>query len=146
MLLIVKDMFQGVGLMDFYRNDIHITRDSKFLNTIDIKRKKDCALIRDQISVTITRHLNLKEKNNWNAPAIHNVKTCTCDRGGFGRKKEKEANKKRRKFHKTEKGIAIKKMYQEKIEEKLKKRLLRQLSAMDVRKNVKNRYLTARNL
>ena len=40
MLLVVKDRFQGVGLMDFYRNDTHITRDSQFLNTIDIKKEK----------------------------------------------------------------------------------------------------------
>ena len=40
MLLVVKDRFQGVELMDFYRNDIHITRDSQFLNTIDIKKEK----------------------------------------------------------------------------------------------------------
>ena len=40
MLLVVKDRFQGVELMDFYRNDTHITQDNQFLNTIDMKKEK----------------------------------------------------------------------------------------------------------
>ena len=96
------------------------------------KKGKDCAVIRNWISVKIARHLNLKEKTNWNAAALHDVKTCTCDRGDIGREKKKEANEKRRKFYKTEKGITIKKKYKERME--LKKSPLRQLSAMNVRK------------
>ena len=51
-------------------------------------------MIRNWISVKIARHSNLKEKTNWNAAALHDVKTCICDRGDIGRKKKKEANKK----------------------------------------------------
>ena len=85
-----------------------------------------------------------ERKTNWNAAALHDVKTCTCDRGDIGREKKKEANKKRRKFYKTAKGIAIKKMYKERME--LKKSLLRQLLAMNVHKKCQSSYLTSRNL
>ena len=56
---------------------------------------------RDRISVKIARHLNLTEKTNLNAAALHNVSE-------IGREKKKEANEKRPKFYKIEKGIAIK--------------------------------------
>ena len=70
------------------------------------------------------------------AAAQHNVKPCTCHRGDIGRKKIKEANKTKRSFYKTEKGLA--KMYKEKME--LKKSPLGQLSTRNVRKNVKKLF------
>ena len=48
-------------------------------------------MIRDWVSVKIARHLNLKEKSNWNAAALQNVKTCICDRGDMKQMK-KQAN------------------------------------------------------
>ena len=63
---------------------------------------------------------------------LHDVETCPCDRGNIGKRKKIEANKKRRAFYKTEKGIAIKKMYKERIT--MKKKLLKQLKAVNIRK------------
>ena len=63
---------------------------------------------------------------------MHDVETCACDRGNIGKRKKKEANEKRAAFFKSKKGIAIKKMYKERVA--MKKKLLKQLSAMNMRK------------
>ena len=89
-------------------------------------------MTRDWISIKIARHLNLRKETNINAAELHNIKICTCDRGNIGREKKKEANEERRKFYKTEKCIAIKKMYKERM--RLKKILLLQLLTMNMRK------------
>ena len=73
-------------------------------------------MIRDWISVKIARHLTLKEKTNWNAAVLPDIKTCSFDQGGIGREKKKEANEKRRKFYKNEKGIVTRRMYNERME------------------------------
>ena len=91
-----------------------------------------CTVIRDWISAKIARHLNLHEKPNWNVLNLHDVETCACDRGNIGKRKKKEANEKRAAFFKSKKGIAIKKMYKERVA--MKKKLLKQLSAINMRK------------
>ena len=96
------------------------------------KRGKDCSVIRKWISAKIACHLDLKDKPNWNAWELHNVQSCKCDRGSIGKKKKEDANEKRKAFYKTEKGIAIKQMYKDRIA--MKKKLLKQLSTMNVRK------------
>ena len=48
------------------------------------------------------------------------------------KKRRKDANEKRKAFYKTEKGIAIKQMFKDRIA--MKKKLLKQLSTMNVRK------------
>ena len=65
------------------------------------KKVNECAAIRNWISVKIARHLNLEEKSNWNAAALHDVKTCTCDWDSIGRENKKAANEKRREFYNT---------------------------------------------
>ena len=96
------------------------------------KKGQSCPVIRDWISQKVARHLNLEQKPNWNVLNLHDVETCPCDRGNIGKRKKIEANEKRRAFYKTEKGIAIKKMYKERIA--MKKKLLKQLKAVNIRK------------
>ena len=93
------------------------------------KRGKDCSVIRKWISAKIACHLDLKDKPNWNAWELHDVQSCKCDRGSIGKKKREDANEKRKAFYKTEKGIAIKQMYKDRIA--MKKKLLKQLSTMN---------------
>ena len=53
---------------------------------------------------------------------LPDVKSCACDCGSIGKKRRKDANEKRKAFYKTEKGIAIKQMYKERIAMKKKLR------------------------
>ena len=63
---------------------------------------------------------------------LHVVETFTCDCGNISKRKKREANEKRAAFYKSENGIAVKKMYKERFA--MKKKLLKQLSAMNMRK------------
>ena len=90
------------------------------------------------------KSLDLKDKPNWNAWELHDVQSCKCDRGSIGKKKKEDANEKRKAFYKTEKGIAIKQMYKDRIA--MKKKLLKQLSTMNVRKDVESNCLTSKDL
>ena len=51
-------------------------------------------MLRNWISIKIARYLNLVEKSNWNAAALHDLKTFTCDRGNISKEKKKAANEK----------------------------------------------------
>ena len=101
-------------------------------------------MIRNWISGKIAQHLNLEEKPNWNAYDLHDVETCTCDRGNIGKKKKREANEKRRVFYKSEKGLEIKKKYKERVA--MKKKLLKQLSAINVQKKCQKQLFDIQKL
>ena len=108
------------------------------------KKGSSCIVIRDWISAKVSSHLNLHEKPNWNALNLHDVENCTCDRGNIGKRKKREANEKRRVFYKSKKGIAIKKMYKERVA--MKKKLLKQLSAMNIRKKCEKQLFDIQKL
>ena len=108
------------------------------------ERGKICAEVRNEISENIASHLNLDEKPNWNPRNLHNVETCTCDRGVIGKKKKEEANVKRRAFYKTEAGIAIKKEYKEKA--RIKRMILNQLAELNVSTKAHLQLETIENL
>lgn len=108
------------------------------------KKGKECPVIRNWIAANIARHLDLKMKPNWNAYDLHDVETCACDRGNIGKKKKKEANEKRAAFYKSERGISIKKMYKERLA--MKKKLLKQLSAMNMRKKCERQLFDIQKL
>lgn len=87
-------------------------------------RGKYCAAVRNEISSLaasgvkdITRYSSENE--------LHDKETCRCDRGKEGIRKRQQANDKRREFYKTEKGLEIRKKYQQKQLEK--KRLIESL-------------------
>ena len=108
------------------------------------KKGSSCIVIIDWISAKVSRHLNLHEKPNWNALNLHDVENCTCDRGNIGKRKKREANEKRRIFYKSEKGIAIKKKYKERVA--MKKKLLKQLSTMNIRKKCEKQLFDIQKL
>ena len=96
------------------------------------KRGKQCPDVRNEISENIASHLNLDGKLNWNSHNLHNVETCTCDRGEIGKKKREAANEKRRAFYKTDAGIEVRRKYREKPETKA--RLIDELCKLNVSK------------
>lgn len=51
---------------------------------------------------------------------LHDKKSCLCDRGEAGRNKKEEANRKRREFYLSEKGLQMKKKHKEKLQKKQK--------------------------
>ena len=108
------------------------------------ERGKVCAEVRNEISENIASHLNLDEKANWNPHNLHNVETCTCDRGVIGKKKKEDANVKRRAFYKTEAGIAVKKEYKEKA--RIKRMILNQLAELNVSTKAHLQLETIENL
>ena len=108
------------------------------------ERGRICAKVRDEISENVAAHLNLSEKPNWDARNLHNVMTCTCERGNIGKKKKADANEKRRAFYKTDKGLAIKKEYKEKA--RIKRMILNQLAELNVSKKAHLQLETIENL
>ena len=97
------------------------------------KRGKDCSVIRKWISAKLACHLDLKDRLNWNALELHDVQSCKCYLGSIGKKRWENANEKRKALYKAEKGIGItiKQMWKDRVA--MKKKLLKQLSTMNVR-------------
>ena len=108
------------------------------------ERGKVCADVRNEISENVASHLNLSLKPNWDPHNLHNIVTCTCDRGQIGKKKKAEANEKRRAFYKTDAGIAVKKEYKEKA--RIKRMILTQLAELNVSKKAHLQLETIENL
>ena len=85
------------------------------------KRGKLCLDVRNEISEKIASHLNLDGKEHWNSHNLHNIVTCTCDRGEIGKKRRAAANEKRRAFYKTDAGIDVRRKYRENAQTKAAK-------------------------
>jgi len=94
-------------------------------------RGGQCPKIRDGISECVA--LGVKDVGIYTAVTeLHQKEKCLCDRGDAGIKKRLEANRQRREFYKTEKGISIRKMYKEK---QLKKQnLIREIAEIGLNK------------
>jgi hypothetical protein len=93
-------------------------------------RGKRCGEVRDEISNSVAFFMDLKEKANWSALALHNFEECLCARGKMGKEKARVANEKRRAYYKTAAGIEMKKTYREKAT--LKRQLINHLTASTV--------------
>ena len=70
---------------------------------------------------------------------LPDVKSCACDCGSIGKKRRKDANEKRKAFYKTERGIAIKQVYKDRIA--MKKKFLKQLLTVIVGKKCQKQLL-----
>ena len=55
--------------------------------------------------------VDLKEKANWTAHALHDFEKYTCDQGKIGKENKAAANEKRKNFYQTEAGMEIKKIH-----------------------------------
>lgn len=108
------------------------------------KRGKQCPEVRNEISENIASHLNLIEKPNWNSRNLHNVETCTCDRGEIGKKKRRAANEKRSAFYKTTAGIEVRRKYRDRAQNKA--RLIDELTKLNVSKKAELSLETIINL
>ena len=94
------------------------------------KRSKTCVIVRDNISSICAE--GVKDLTRYKSEyELHNAARCRCERGEEGIKKREEANMRRRKFYSTERGIIIKKRYQQRKEEKNK--LIRTLMEMQLK-------------
>ena len=94
-------------------------------------RGSQCPNVRDEISCLVSS--SIKDISLYASQIeLHNKDTCLCERGSIGIKKRQEANRRRKEFYKTEKGLAVRKRYKEKQEEK--RRLIKQISDLGLNK------------
>lgn len=94
------------------------------------KRSKICVNVRDEISTLCSE--GVTDIGLYKSEfELHNAEECRCERGVEGVKKREEANKKRRQFYSTERGLLIKKKYQQRKQEK--DRLIRTLMEMQLK-------------
>ena len=95
-------------------------------------RGKECANVREVISLKIADFIDLSRKKNWKHNELHDSETCLCTRGKTGKAKQAAANVKRRAYYKTEAGLETKRKYREKAE--VKRKILNQLAMLNVSK------------
>ena len=95
------------------------------------ERGRECCNIRDDISYLVSE--GVKEMNKYTSKTeLHKKETCLCDRGDIGIKRRQEANRRRKEFYKTEKGLAVRKLYREKQEKK--RQLIKKISELGINK------------
>ena len=98
--------------------------ETHLLHSRNAKQIGGCRYIRTEITENLWKHLS-DEWLNKNVSgdgeyALHHHEDCFCENGEKGKQKKKAANKKRKEFYETEKGMDIKKKYSEKAKQKNK--------------------------
>ena len=94
-------------------------------------RGGQCCKIRDEISCLVSN--GVKNISKYESKTeLHTKDTCLCDRGDIGIKRRQEANRRRKEFYKTEKGLAVRKLYREKQEKK--RQLIKKISELGINK------------
>ena len=84
--------------------------------------------VRSGISRLLLNYIDFSKKENWTWLNLYDAKMFKCARGIIGRKKIRDANKKRRAFYKTAKGMVVKKVYKEKVFKK--RQIINQMSEL----------------
>jgi len=94
-------------------------------------RGKHCAAVRDAISRLASDGVSDLSKYTSELE-LHDKDSCLCDRGTEGLKKKAEANRRRKEFYSTEKGMEVKKRYRERKHQKEK--LIKSLLELGINK------------
>jgi len=94
-------------------------------------RGKLCPAVRNEISSIASRGVSDHSKHT-SREELHDKSSCLCDRGDIGIKKREDANARRRAFYLTEEGVAVRKRYKKKQEEKRK--IIKTLTELGINK------------
>ena len=116
-------------------------RRSVFNQSLLHKRNEKQILGCKDIRLRILRGVSTKLSEEWKIKNVsghphhlHHHETCECEFGKIGKAKKAAANKKRRDFYKTERGLAIRQNYKDRANEK--KKIVTLLKELDCSSNL----------